>query len=219
MASIGKISIGVNTKRYKHSLNHHVNTTCEFGFPQPIFQRPMEAGDKISYDCRQLVRFNSLVAPTFGECKSINVARFIPMCDVYPAYDALLAHTPIGTTDGNYIPSKYPYTSNCVLALLLCGLSYTISLKQDGTPFVYPVGDSSNPFLNMLQWFVDAGSLSATAATRLANFRDNHHPQVTRPYIDSLHLTLDNADYVVMNPNYNNGYRKDTCFYNEIYLK
>ena len=120
MASIGKISIGVNTKRYKHPLNHHVNTSCEFGFPQPIFQRPMAAGDKLSYDCRQLVRFNSLVAPTFGECKSINVARFIPMCDVFPAYDALLAHTPIGTSNGNYIPSKYPYTSNCILALLLC---------------------------------------------------------------------------------------------------
>ena len=213
MASIGKISVGVNTKKYSHTLNHHVNTTCEFGIPQPIFCRFMQEDDKVRYKNHELVRFNSLVAPTFGECNSINVARFVPMCEVYPAYDALLSQQPIkpGISQQSYIPSSFPVCNNSILVLWLLNYCYIEPWNKAGEkiPLSSFSGGSTgqnterlkNLYSRLLVWFVnkniiDEGTKNYLLGRYNAFYQGGFHEYASE------HLTIDNADYVFFNPSY-----------------
>ena len=210
MASIGKISVGVNTKKYSHTLNHHVNTTCEFGIPQPIFCRFMQEDDKVRYKNHELVRFNSLVAPTFGECNSINVARFVPMCDIFPAYDALLSQQPIkpGISRTSYIPTSYPVTTNSILVLWLMNFCYIEAWNKAGEKIpLSSFPGSDNParlkylYRRLLDWFsgknlITNGSVNFLYERYNAFFQGGFHEYASE------HLTLENADYIFFNPSY-----------------
>lgn len=206
MASIGKISVGINTKKYSHNLSHHVNTTCEFGFPQPIFCRPMLARDKVSYTNRQLVRFNSLVAPTFGECKSINVARFVPMCDVFPSFDALQARETVRGSNVTYIPTESPTITNTILFYFLASRSFINAFDREGNhlpltsfPNLY---DKANHCLKLISdWLFAKGATDYNLYEVGSSFFNQPTTEFAR-YGQTAH-TLSSSDYVIFNPEYN----------------
>ena len=118
---IGSISLGRSTKKYTHDLSFDNNTTMGFGFMQPLCTQMMYKGDKISLTAKQLVRLAPMPVPSFARIKTINRAFFVPMADVFPAWDALLAHQTVTTTVRSYIPQKLPRISNRFLACWLIG--------------------------------------------------------------------------------------------------
>lgn len=206
MVSIGKISIGINTKKYSHNLSHHVNTTCEFGFPQPIFCRPMLARDKVSYTNRQLVRFNSLVAPTFGECKSINVARFVPMSDVFPSFDALQAHETVRGSNFTYIPTESPTITNTVLFYFLASRSFINAFDREGNHLplssIPNLWDKANYCLELLSnWLFAQGVTDYNLYSEASTYFKQPTNESSR-YGQVAH-TLSSSDFVIFNPDYN----------------
>uniref|UniRef100_A0AAU8B8V4 Major capsid protein n=1 Tax=Dulem virus 260 TaxID=3145737 RepID=A0AAU8B8V4_9VIRU len=118
---IGAISLGRASKKYTHDMSFDNNTTMGFGFLQPLCSQLMYKGDKISLSAKQLVRLAPMPVPSFARIKAINRAFFVPMSDVFPAWDALLAHQTVSTTVYSYIPQKLPRISNRFLAMWLIG--------------------------------------------------------------------------------------------------
>lgn len=118
---IGSISLGRSTRKYTHDFSFDNNTTMGFGFMQPLCTQMMYKGDKIALSVKQLVRLAPMPVPSFARIKTINRAFFVPMSDVFPAWDALLAHQTVSTTVHSYIPQKLPRISNRFLALWLIG--------------------------------------------------------------------------------------------------
>lgn len=120
MLKIGNISLGRNTKRYTHDMSADNNTTMSFGFFQPLYTQLMFKGDKISLSMRQLVRLAPMPVPTFGRMKVLNHAVFVPISDVYPAFDAMLAKVNVHTSAKTYIPTELPKITNSLLVAHLC---------------------------------------------------------------------------------------------------
>lgn len=118
---IGAISLGRASKKYTHDMSFDNNTTMGFGFMQPLCSQLMYKGDKISLSAKQLVRLAPMPVPSFARIKAINRAFFVPMSDVFPAWDALLAHQSVSTSVKSYIPQKLPRISNRFLAIWLIG--------------------------------------------------------------------------------------------------
>lgn len=118
---IGAISLGRAAKKYTHDMSFDNNTTMGFGFMQPLCSQLMYKGDKISLSAKQLVRLAPMPVPSFARIKAINRAFFVPMSDVFPAWDALLAHQTVSTSVMSYIPQKLPRISNRFLATWLIG--------------------------------------------------------------------------------------------------
>lgn len=118
---IGAISLGRSSKKYTHDMSFDNNTTMGFGFMQPLCSQLMYKGDKINLSAKQLVRLAPMPVPSFARIKAINRAFFVPMSDVFPAWDALLAHQTVSTTVMSYIPQKLPRISNRFLATWLIG--------------------------------------------------------------------------------------------------
>ena len=118
---IGAISLGRASKKYTHDMSFDNNTTMGFGFMQPLCSQLMYKGDKINLSAKQLVRLAPMPVPSFARIKAVNRAFFVPMSDVFPAWDALLAHQTVTTTVRSYIPQKLPRISNRFLACWLIG--------------------------------------------------------------------------------------------------
>lgn len=118
---IGAISLGRASKKYTHDMSFDNNTTMGFGFMQPLCSQLMYKGDKINLSAKQLVRLAPMPVPSFARIKAVNRAFFVPMSDVFPAWDALLAHQTVSTTVRSYIPQKLPRISNRFLAIWLIG--------------------------------------------------------------------------------------------------
>lgn len=103
----------------------------------------------INIDARQLVRLAPLPVPTFARMKLVNKYCFVPISDVYPAFENLMSGIPY-TPDavGNeislssYVPTTLPFISNRVLLAMVigCGCDVSFWVKQSGSP------DSANNY-------------------------------------------------------------------------
>ena len=114
------ISQGRNTKKYPHPKPYHVDTTGDFGSMQPFLCEFLLGGDSLNIsDFTQLVRNNTMPSPTFGRINCKNDFYFVPMCDIFPAFDSLRDHTSVNGSSGLYIPTSLPLISSHELFLLL----------------------------------------------------------------------------------------------------
>lgn len=121
MSGFSKISLGRPTKRYTHNMSFDNNTTFDFGGVQPVLTQYLEGDDTISLNLRQFLRLAPLPYPTFGRVHVQNEFRFVPITDVCPYYEALLAKQPyFGGDNVTYNPERVPYTSNRTLVQYLC---------------------------------------------------------------------------------------------------
>lgn len=143
MFNIGKVSIGVSSKKYSKNMSFDNNTTFSFGAIQPLFCQLLMAKASINLDARQLVRLAPLPVPTFARMKLFNKYCFVPVSDVYPAFENLMSGIPY-TPDsvGNdvslssYVPTTLPFISNRVLLAMVigCGCDVSFWVKQSGSP-------------------------------------------------------------------------------------
>lgn len=143
MFNIGKVSLGVSTKKYSKPMSFDNNTTFSFGAVQPLFCQLLMAKASINVNARQLVRLAPLPVPTFARMKLINKYCFVPISDVYPAFENLMSGIPYTPdSSGNdfslssYVPTTLPFISNRVLLALVfgCGSDLSIWVKQAGSP-------------------------------------------------------------------------------------
>lgn len=131
MSVFDKISVGVKTKRYTHTLPFDNNTTMQFGVIQPLFHQFLNDKDKLSVDFRQLVRLSPLPVPTFGRMHLENNIKFVKMTDIYPAYEAFLSHQFISTSHSQYVPIKLPFVTPSLLCLWLLKYSVYSTYKRN----------------------------------------------------------------------------------------
>lgn len=121
MSGFSKISLGRPTKKYTHNMSFDNNTTFDFGGVQPVLTQYLEGDDTINLNLRQFLRLAPLPYPTFGRVHVQNEFRFVPITDVCPYYEALLAKQPyFGGDNVTYNPEKVPYTTNRTLVQYLC---------------------------------------------------------------------------------------------------
>lgn len=61
---------------------------------------------------KQLVRNSAMPCPTFCDIQSHNKAMFVPMSDVFPAFDALLSENPVpNNVQGFYVPKNVSHST------------------------------------------------------------------------------------------------------------
>lgn len=114
------MKINFNTlKRYHHRLSFDNNTTFGIGNCQPLFCKFLTPNSKVNINMSQIVRLAPMVVPSFARLKVSNKVCFVPISQIFPAYDAFLSQTPI---NGNhsYTPSSLPCVTNQDLLLILC---------------------------------------------------------------------------------------------------
>ena len=87
MFNIGKVSVGVSSKKYSKNMSFDNNTTFAFGAIQPLFCQLLMAKASIHIDARQLVRLAPLPVPTFARMKLVNKYCFVPLSDVNNYFD------------------------------------------------------------------------------------------------------------------------------------
>lgn len=117
--NIKSIVLGKNSKRNKLNMSADVNSTFDFGVVQPIYTAMMMKGDHLSLNMKQLVRLAPMPTPSFARLSMHNKGVFVPWSDVFPAFDALLAHVNVTTSLQTYIPESVTCISPKLLLLLV----------------------------------------------------------------------------------------------------
>lgn len=112
MVSIGKINIGRKEKRAFFPLNHDVNTTSDFGFCQPTLVRHFIKGSKISLKSKTGVRLSALPCPTFGRIECKQHTAFVPVTDVFEAFEYQQANKSVSSALRSYIPATTDNVKN-----------------------------------------------------------------------------------------------------------
>lgn len=222
---IGNVSFGTSYKKgYTHDLPFDINTTCDFGSVQPVLCQYMEKDDKFSFKCHQLVRLATTINPTFGIIHSRFDSRFVNMCDVYPAYDALVSHTSIKTDQRNYVPSSLPMITNNRLLLFLFNTRYCrmtvyrathVSGSTHEFDSSYDLGDVGQLYLTALQgaaYHIFGAALGSTLNQNIAGYLYNHTPDSRNPVAPGeadyyLHYSIAEGEFV-MCVRFNNAGRK-----------
>ncbi|QCS36013.1 major capsid protein [Capybara microvirus Cap1_SP_90] len=95
-----KIEKESTLKKQKFDLTHDVNTTFNWGELQPLQCRFLPLGDtKSVFNIDSLVRLAPLTAPTFGRMFLKQFHQFVPISDIFPYYNEMLADLPITVTN------------------------------------------------------------------------------------------------------------------------
>lgn len=116
---IGDILLGRINKRYAHDMGATNSTSMDFGTVQPLYCTYLMKDSDVTINMRQLLRPAPMVSPTFGRVTEHTVTRFVPMSEIFPAFDALLSHRSI-QGDVTYIPTSVPLITSSELCTLLC---------------------------------------------------------------------------------------------------
>lgn len=121
-----KINIGTGFKNYSHKYRATNNTTANFGEVQPLMCRMMLAKSSINVDLKQFVRLMPMPYPTFGYVSLKNVAKFVPIGDIYEPFDSFLSGLPHKLINGtsSVIPKRLPYVTNHLLQCCLLSNGY-----------------------------------------------------------------------------------------------
>ena len=107
-----KVKFNLPVQRYNSKISFDNNTTLGVGNLQPLFCKFVLPKSKFSCNLAQLTRLSPLVVPTFARLKQVNDFIFVPMSQIFPAFDAFLSSTPVNGTVKSYTPFSVPCTSN-----------------------------------------------------------------------------------------------------------
>lgn len=152
--TVGKVAI--KTSRLplaRHNLSHDVSSTFSFGDLQPTLVRwcPPDSVNPISAD--YLIRPMPLAAPCFGRLRFKNFAQFVPMTDVMPNYNEMMAQTRYTYGANTYVPKCKPQLPLGVLSLM-CLAGAKVSIYGVDTPTLGKIrynayeGDTDHIFPN-----------------------------------------------------------------------
>ena len=186
-----KINIGTGFKKYQHQYKSSNNTTAGFGDVQPLLCRMMLPDSSISVKLSQFVRLMPMPYPTLGSIQIKNVAKFVPIGDIFAPFDSLLAGLPFHLDSGDsVIPSKLPWITNKELQVILLSSGYAIWNQYDQSQTSATNGKVNwNPPVKSTDVVnPDFGDVSYLPGVDNVNGTDE---QVQYPDV-----TIDGADYV-----------------------
>ena len=106
MASIGKIQLGRKNKRAFFNMSHDVNTTLGFGFYEPTCCMDVIPDTKIDFKALPGVRLAPLPQPTTGLVTVKNFYHFVPVQEVFEAFDHFQSGTEVSSSRGTYVPKN-----------------------------------------------------------------------------------------------------------------
>lgn len=126
MASIGKIQLGRKNKRAFFNMSHDVNTTLGFGFFEPTCCMDVIPDTKIDFKALPGVRLAPLPQPTTGLVTVKNFYHFVPVQEVFEAFDHLQSGTEVSSSRGTYVPmnSNNVFNWHLLSYLMLISKSY-----------------------------------------------------------------------------------------------
>ena len=196
--NLGKVSLGVSNRRYSHNLSFDNNTTFSFGAIQPLFCQLLMSKASIDISSRQLVRLAPLPVPTFARMRLVNKYSFVPLSDIFPAFENLMSGIPYTPgPDGNkmnltsYNPLSLPYISNRVLLALVIGCGCDVSFWKIQS------GSQGNNYGT--KPLVKTAASHDDFAKAISGFKSRLHNHVNTDYsfpLDFHALAGDNSDFV-----------------------
>ena len=127
MAKVPRISLGRKVKRSFFPLEHDVNTTSDFGFCQPTICKYVTKDTKISLKSKTFIRLAPMPVPTFGRIQVLEHTAFVPMTDVFEAFDYQQSNKTVSSALRSYIPVTTDYCTNNWLLSILFSKCFQIS--------------------------------------------------------------------------------------------
>lgn len=201
--SLPKIKLGRSTESTTpFDFDHDNNTTAEFGFMQPLFVHECMPRSVMKLKMGQFVRLGAMNSPTYGRVSANTYHRFVPISEIMPTFEYMLAGKPYHVVDRNYIPSSMPSTSCRALTLWL--LTQTNSLysiyKLDGS--YYKVVTGSADISTIVSRFNEKFYFVATSDTPLQTSYNYHNffntlSVVQREQVKQFLPTPAGADFIV----------------------
>lgn len=203
-----KFNIGISSRKHSHDKSYHVDTTSDFGSFQPLLSEFLNPNDKIVVsDMRQLIRNGVMPAPTFGDIKCVNDFTFVPVSDIFPAYDALISGQSVTTSSRKYIPQSVPTVSNRVLVLALMQPQFSrLAVFKKGTAITDNKYSRVSGVLNgnQLVSFLKLISDKSSGKTSLSseNKIEYHFLKESQVDNDSVVVNPANADFLIASLDY-----------------
>lgn len=185
-----KINIGTGYKKYQHQYKSSNNTSAGFGDVQPLLCRMMLPDSSISVKLSQFVRLMPMPYPTLGSIQIKNVAKFVPIGDIFAPFDAFLAGLPYQSTNGSsIIPKSLPWLTNKELQVMLLSSGYAIWNQYEQT--------QTSATNNKVDWNAPVKSTNVVNP----DFNCAYMPGVdnvngTDEQVQYPDVTIDGADYV-----------------------
>ncbi|WP_278699085.1 hypothetical protein [Leyella stercorea] len=194
--SLGKVKLGTAfNKSYTHNLDFDNNTTMDFGTVQPLLCQYLFPRSDVKVNYRQLIRLAPMPTPSFARLFAKNYARFVPVSDVVPYYEALLSKKPFFSGTKSFVPRMVPYTSNRVLMWkILWQCHWTIYYKNStgGYSVGVPGSDDWNvkvvDLLRAFHRYLGFGSEPTINTARLQSSNCVH---------TSYAISFEESDYIV----------------------
>lgn len=109
MSTLEKIKVGVSKRRNHLNFSHDHESTSGFGVVQPTIAKMILPKSKISLQTKTYTRLAPLPVPTFGRIRVNTTNRFIPISQVFEAYEAFQSQKTINTNVASYIPQCSDY--------------------------------------------------------------------------------------------------------------
>lgn len=107
---LGKIAMAIKTiGKTKLDFTHDVSTTATFGDMQPSTCKLIIPNSNGRVESRQMVRFGTMVAPTFGRIKSKEYHHLVPLSDLFENFAYMLAQGKRSTGDNIISPERAPH--------------------------------------------------------------------------------------------------------------
>lgn len=105
MVSLPSINIGLKARRSHFNLQHDVETTADFGYCQPTINRMFIKDTKIKLTTKSVTRFSPMPCPTFGRVEIRTHTAWVPMSEIYPAFDFQQSQKSISSAVRTYTPA------------------------------------------------------------------------------------------------------------------
>ena len=123
------------SKRKREFFNLSCDNTSTFGFGeiQPTYVHPMVADSKLVLSSETLVRLAPLNVPTFGRMSLKTYSQFVPLTDIFPCINELLAKTRYTYGNSSYVPQMVPSMRLGILSsMCLVGADIQLWVRNNG---------------------------------------------------------------------------------------
>ena len=97
MKLVDNIKMGRKSKRNHFDFSHDVNTTSSFGFCQPTLVQSVMPDSGVNLKSNSFIRLGYMPCPTFGRIKVKTDTVYVPMKDVFEAFDELISQNQYAT--------------------------------------------------------------------------------------------------------------------------
>lgn len=104
--SLPSIKIGISTKKAHFDKTHDVSTTSDFGFVQPTLFDEIIPNTSVTLRTHSKIMLAPMPQQTFSRIQMHTTNVFVPIQDVYLAFDHQQSQTSVQSAVRSYVPTK-----------------------------------------------------------------------------------------------------------------